>query len=120
MLTTASMRISMLACAVLASTCRARAEPAFVQLAEARRLVAQMQVQLSKASDASDRAVLADTDAQSVEFARQARSATEVVAAAVPELAARLSGPDAEQLAQFRQQLDLYRRVDGEILALAV
>src|SRR6185312_4958283 len=59
-------------------------------------------------------------DAQSVEFARQARSATEVVAAAVPELAARLSGPDAEQLAQFRQQLDLYRRVDGEILALAV
>lgn len=120
MLTVASMRTSVVACAVLASACRGRSEPAFVRLAEARRLVTQMRVDLSKASDASDRAVLADTDEQSVDFAGQARAALDAVGVALAPLADRVSGSDAGRLAQFRQELDRYRKLDGEILALAV
>ena len=113
-------RASLLLLAVLGPACRGRIEPNLVQLTEARRLVAQMRVDLAKASDASNRAVLADTDEDSVHFAQQARISTDAVATALPLLAARTSGPDAAGVAHFREQLDRYRQVDSEILALAV
>ncbi|MES1209352.1 MAG: hypothetical protein ABUS79_25725 [Pseudomonadota bacterium] len=113
-------RSFLLLLAFFGPACGRRGEPNFVQLTEARRLVAQMRVDLAKASDASDRAVLADTDEDSVQFARQARASTDAVMTALPLLAARTFGPDAARVANLREQLDRYRQVDGEILALAV
>ncbi|MFL5305419.1 MAG: hypothetical protein ACJ8F1_09400 [Polyangia bacterium] len=113
-------RASLLLLAVLGPACGGQIEPNFVQLTEARRLAAQMRVDLAKASDASDRAVLADTDDDSVQFAQQARMSTDAVEAALPLLAARTSGPDAARVARFREQLGRYRQMDSEILALAV
>ena len=115
-----SRRMFGLLLGILALGCRGRSQPALVQLTEARRLVDQMRVDMTKASDASDRAVLADTDAGSVQFAKEARVATDAVSTALPLLEARTSGPDADLVAQFRTQFQRYLRVDGEILALAV
>ncbi|MES1206681.1 MAG: hypothetical protein ABUS79_12160 [Pseudomonadota bacterium] len=117
--TTSRQRFGLLL-AVLAFACRGPSQPAFVQLAEARRLVDEIRVDLTKASDASDRAVLADTDEASAQFANQARQAADAVAATLPLLEARTSGPDAGRVAQFRTQFQRYRQADDEILALAV
>jgi len=115
---------ALVGCAAILSfgglACRGHQEPAFVQRAEGRRLLAQMRVDLAQASDASDRAVLADTDDASIQFARQARTATDAVAAALPQLATRLAERHAEQLTRLRDCLERYRQVDGQVLTLAV
>ena len=59
---------------------------ALEQLSQARHLAADLQVRFSKAADASNRAVMADTDEASVAFAREAEEAK----AAIPRDAAAL------------------------------
>lgn len=117
-------RLSSSLLVLMALGCARRPEPAFVHLAEARRLTAQVRVELSKASDASDRAVLADTDEQSAAFARQAQEASAAITAALPSLAAQLAElghtDQTDLLAQFRQRLERYQTLDRQILALAV
>lgn len=61
----------------LASGCRR--EPALYQLAEAQRRSADLVVQFTKANDAANRAVMADTDEASVAFAREAEQASQAV-----------------------------------------
>ena len=104
--------------------CRGRADPAFVQLAEARRLVAEMRVGFAKTSDASDRAVLADTDAESEKFAREAELSADGVQAGGMKLAGRLADlgnhDDAALLSSFQERFARYRALDRQILALAV
>lgn len=118
-----SSRLAFVMLLLLPGGCARRSAPAFVHLAEARRLAAQLEVDLSKASDASARAVLADTDEQSVAFARQAQEASNALSALLPELAAHLAAldpADADLLAQFRERLGRYQQLDRQILALAV
>ena len=55
------------------------APSALDRLVEARRLSADMLVHFTKAADAGNRAVMADTDEASVAFAREAEQATEAV-----------------------------------------
>src|SRR4051794_576835 len=52
---------------------------ALEQIVEARRLSADLLVQFTKASDAANRAVMADTDEASLAFAHEAEQATEVI-----------------------------------------
>ncbi len=119
-----SRAIQFLLLGTLALSCRGRVTPAFVELAEARRLAGEMRVDFAKASDASDRAVLADTDADSQKFAREAELHADAVQADAAQLAARLSDlgnrADADLLSAFQERFTRYRTLDRAILVLAV
>jgi hypothetical protein len=100
--------------------------PATVQaeLGEARRLSADLRVQFSRAADASNRAVMADTDEASVTFAREAEQTLTTVehdVAALSALTRNLGVSDeVEILERFQKQFADYRSVDKKVLALAV
>ena len=110
--------------ATLALACRGRTDPVFVQLTDARHLVASMRVGFAKTSGASDRAVMADTDAESEKFAREADVTADAVQADGAKLSARLADlgnrEDQAQLSAFQERFARYRTLDRQILALAV
>jgi hypothetical protein len=112
-----------IACAV-GGGCRGVPDPALTQLIEARRVAADLHVQFLKASDASDRAVLADTDEASVAFARQAELSIRSVQAGLGELGTRLQSlgykDESSALDEFSKRFDEYRKLDHDVLALAV
>jgi hypothetical protein len=97
---------------------------ALEQLAQARHLAADLHVRFSKAADASNRAVMADTDEASVAFAREAEQAK----AAIPKDSEALKpilqtlgySDEVRLLAEFDQRFDTYRVLDKAILELAV
>jgi hypothetical protein len=97
---------------------------ALVELDEARSLAASARVQFNKADDASNRAVMADTDEASIAFARDAEKATQRVDRDVATLAAilrRLGLPrELRGLQEFQQHFSEYKKLDREILVLAV
>ncbi len=110
--------------AIMSVGCRAEPQALFTQLTEARRLAADLRVQFNRASDASDRAVLADTDEASVAFAREAERLkvgikTEV-AALEPRLRDLANPAEAAALAAFGGHFAAYEEVDHDVLALAV
>jgi hypothetical protein len=104
--------------------CRTHREPAFVQLTEARRLVAEMRLNFTKASDASDRAVMADTDEDSIKFAHEAEASTKAVSTAMAALAQPMTDlaypGNANLLARLQERFARYQALDREILKLAV
>lgn len=71
--------------ALVAGPCR-RA-PVLTQLAEARRLAADIRVQVDRAADASNRAIMADTDEASRVFSRAAGRSRDAVTADADALA---------------------------------
>jgi hypothetical protein len=87
-------------------------------------LVERMQADLASASEAERSAVLAVTDADSETFASQARGATAKVTQEHEELGALLatggSSRERDLLAQFSSAFTNLRRVNDEVLALAV
>jgi hypothetical protein len=109
---------------VLAAGCRNVPDPTFTQLLEARRLAADLHVQFIKASNASDRAVLADTDDASVAFAKQAEAAAQSVRTGTAELGSTLQrlgyADESRLLDEFSKRFDDYAKVDKDVLALAV
>jgi hypothetical protein len=117
-------RLAWAAALVLLGGCRGAPDPAFTQLLEARRLAADLHVQFIKASNASDRAVLADTDEASVAFAKQAEAATQSVRTGVAELGTELQhlgyAEESQMLDEFSKRFDDYAKVDKDVLALAV
>ena len=64
--------------------------PAFVELGQARRAAADLRVHLNKAADASNRAVMADTDEASMVFARDAEALSRLVESDMATLASAL------------------------------
>ena len=94
------------------------------QLVEARRLTSELHVQFTHAADAANRAVMADTNDASnaaAEEARRARQAIEQHAETLRPLLESLgSRDDVRQLDGFTSQFAEYRRLDDEILSLAV
>ncbi len=99
-------------------------DTAFERLQEARRLAADLLVRFLKASDAGNRAVMADTDEASVAFAREARDSTERAQKDADTLALLLQGlglsSEARLLDEFRTKFAAYRALDRNILDLAV
>lgn len=104
--------------------CRNAPDPAFTQLAEARHLADDLRVQLAKASNASDRAVMADTDEESVAFAREAEQATGAIESGSAALSARLQSlgyaPELHALQEFTDHFAAYRKLDHDVLDLAI
>ena len=94
------------------------------RLLEARRLASEMHVEFSHAADAANRAVMADTDEASTAAADEARNARAIVERNLQALQPVLQGlgyaEDARHLDAFRTRFDEYRRLDDEILPLAV
>lgn len=94
------------------------------RLSQARRLSADLLVQFTKADDAANRAVMADTDEASVAFAREAEQATQGVLANVDVLQSILRGLDytdeTRLLQTFGTRFAAYRELDRRILGLAV
>ena len=101
-----------------------RGEPALMQLVEARRLASDLHVQFTKAADASNRAVMADTDDASAEAAREAEHARQAVQRNIDRLQPILQslGYAAEilHLDAFKARFAEYQALDKEILPLAV
>jgi negative regulator of replication initiation len=94
------------------------------QLLEARRLASELHVEFTKASEAGNRAVMADTDETSAAAADEARRARELVKrdlqALQPVLESLGYRDDMRYLDGFKIRFDEYRRLDDEILPLAV
>ena len=106
------------------SGCHHTPEPAFRQLSEARGLVGELRVQFGKAVGASDRAVMADTDGASVDFAREAERAARAVEQGTADLSGRFQElgyrEETQLLDEFSGRFAEYRKVDRETLDLAV
>jgi len=94
------------------------------QLSQARNLSGDLLVQFTKATDASNRAVMADTDELSVSFAREAEQATQAVQKDIDVLGPILGGlkyADENRLLQeFVARFAAYRALDQRVLELAV
>jgi hypothetical protein len=100
-------------------------QPTFLtRLDEARRLAADLHVQFKEAADASNRAVMADTDEASMAFASDAEKTVQLiesdVAALAPQLRTLGFPNEIQFLEEFGTHFAEYRTLDREILALAV
>jgi hypothetical protein len=97
---------------------------AMPKLFEARRLNSELHVAFTRAADASDRAVMADTDEASVAAKDEAMKARQIVDRdldALQPILHDLAYADEQRfLALFRSRYDEYRRLDDEILPLAI
>jgi len=94
------------------------------RLVEARRLVSETLVELTKSTDAGNQAVMADTDEASVSFARDAETAAMRVSQNVDTLTPLLGDlgytDEKRLLDEFRSRYTEFRSLDRDILALAV
>ena len=112
---------------VLAATtetaCRG-STPMLTGLLESRRLAAEMHVAFTKAAEASSRAVMATSDEDSTTAADEAKQARQdaerSLAALQPVLESLGYQTDVVHVTAFKASFDEYRRLDDEILALAV
>jgi hypothetical protein len=104
--------------------CRGEPTNALTELAEARRLSADLRVQFSKSSDASNRAVMADTDEASVAFAHEAEQSKQAVQTDVAKLAPHLRSlgyaNEDRSLEEFTKRFADYSSLDRTVLDLAV
>ena len=99
-------------------------QPVLLRLMEARRLAAELQSDFTRANEASERAVLADTDDVSASAARDAAALTASAATRLGELESVVKGlgysTELERIAAFKGRFDEFQTLDREILALAV
>ncbi len=119
----ASRRVGTIAVFVIAAT-GCNVNRALEQLSEARGLSSDLLVQFVKASDAANRAVMADTDAASTEFAREAEQAKQGVQKDIDALGPVLDSlkfaDERRLLQQFVGRFAEYTALDRHILDLAV
>jgi hypothetical protein len=121
-----------LVCKILAATllvaaaagCTKSPETALQQLMESRRLSADLLVHFTKADDASNRAVMADTDEASAAFAREAEQALQAIQTNVKALTPILTdlgySTETRLVADFNTRFAEYQALDKTILQLAV
>jgi hypothetical protein len=111
------------ALAIAASGC-ARGPSVLRQQVEARQLAADLHLQFTKAADAANRAVMADTDEASASAVREAEEATDAVQSDQDKLQPIVDGlgyaDEQKQLAAFKKHFEEYRRIDADVLPLAV
>ncbi len=114
----------MLALAGATATSCGDVNGALEKVSEARQLAADLLVQFTKASDAANRAVMADTDDTSVAFARESREAAERVQKDLSTLRPMLESlgyaDETRLINEFANRFAEYRMLDQRILDLAV
>jgi hypothetical protein len=109
----------------LAASVSAACRPAVLtRQVEARRIAADLHVQFTKAADAANRAVMADSDEDSAAAAGEARDATQAVERDLKELRPLVESlgyaEELRYLDVFTERFKEYRKLDEEILPLAV
>jgi hypothetical protein len=97
-------------------------ESAFVRDSQKAQLVARIRADLFAAAEAEKSAVMADTDEASQDNAKRAQAAAEQVAAELKEFKTLPVGnqEEADLLRRFEESFAEYRKVDEEVLGLAV
>ena len=94
------------------------------QLAEARQLSGDLLVQFTKAEDAANRSVMADTDEASIAFAHEAEQALQAIQTNATRLKPILSdlgySTESGLLAEFNNRFADYQKVHKTVLELAV
>lgn len=104
--------------------CHGEPRAVFTRLGEARLAAADLRIQFNKTVDASNRAVMADTDVASVAFAREAQQTTATVQSDTDKLGgllAALGFPNEIRLYQeFAGHWSAYGKLDRTVLELAV
>jgi hypothetical protein len=104
--------------------CGGRPSLVFTRLMEARRLTTELLVRFTKAADAANRSVMADTDEVSVSFAREAEQEAHAVTADLSALESIVRSlgylDEMALLAEFRAAFAKYQALDHQILELAV
>jgi hypothetical protein len=119
-----SDRVAIVAIAVLVATSCGDVNAALARLSEARQLSADLHVQFTKAADAANRAVMADTDELSVTFARESEQATLAVQKDIDTLGPMLKdlgyADESRLLQEFVSRFAEYQELDRRILDLAV
>lgn len=97
-------------------------ESAFVRDSQKAQLVSRMRADLYAAAEAEKSAVLAETDAASQDNAKRAQSAADQVTAGLKAFKALPLGnaEEANRLRRFEDAFAEYRKVDEEVLGLAV
>jgi len=104
--------------------CSSRLDTSLERLTESRRLAADILLQLTKAADAANRAVMAETDDASKAFAGEAQQATTTIQKDVdalrPILQALGYSTESRLLDEFERRFAEYLRLDQSILDLAV
>jgi hypothetical protein len=102
----------------------ANPETVLTRLIEARRLASELHVQFTQSVEAANRAVMAETDDVAAAAAEEARRARQVVERDTQTLRATLESlryrDDLRHLDDFESRFKEYRRLDEEILPLAV
>jgi len=115
--------VAAIAVAMLAAAC-GEAQPVLRELMEARRLTSELRAAFLQASEASNRAVLADTDDVSAAAAKDAGDARAVVTERLASLEAVVTAlgytAETDMLGRFKSRFAEYQKLDSEILALAV
>lgn len=109
---------------VLATGIGCQTRAAMLREIEARRLAADLVVAFTKASEATNRAVMADTDEASEAAATLARQSSGTVQQQLDRLDPLIAGlgyqPESESIKTFRDRFTAYRTLEEKILALAV
>ena len=109
-----------LTAALPVGSCGGGSKPVLNQQAEAHTLAARLHVEFSLAADASNRAVMADTDDASRDASHAAQQATQQVERDAEALRALADTDEIALLDKFKGRFAQYRALDGEILPLAV
>lgn len=104
--------------------CREDGSPPLERLMSARRLTAELRLRFNQAADASNRAVMADTDEASIAFAKEAEEAKKAVKSDIEALGAVLRGlgfeDEVRSLDEFVKRFAAYEALDHSVLELAV
>jgi hypothetical protein len=104
--------------------CRRIPDATLERTNDAKDLLINLRFQLARAFDASDRAVMADTDEASIAYAREADLAKAAIEASAARLSSQLESlgyhRESRSLDEFRARFTEYGKVDRDVLELAV
>jgi hypothetical protein len=110
--------------AILLTGCYKEAESVLQRMSEAQKLATELQLQFTRAADATNLAVMADTDEASTEFAGHATERSQAVekdvAALRPLLIGLMYSDEVTLLDEFDKRFAEYRKLDRTILELSV
>jgi hypothetical protein len=113
-----------LTAAILMAGCYRGAESVLQRMSEAQKLAVELQLQFTRAADATNLAVMADTDEASTEFAGQATQSSQAVEKNTGALRTLLVGlvysDEVRLLDEFDKRFAEYQKLDRTILELSV